>query len=145
MEPCLDHNSSGMVPGWNLTRASEKWKTNPMEESLGTNLLWLKNFFKFCWILLFHLVVRRSQLETTLKTFNNYQEVHGGSGGVKSREVNGRLILEGVLKLYWGIHSSIQLKEDDDQRLPCSTSTLKSQRKTVSNGSEFHVLILKTI
>jgi len=82
--------------------------------------------------------ITRSQLDTTLKTFNNYQEVHGGSGGVKSREVNGRLILEGVLKLYWGIHSSIQLKEDDDQRLPCSTSTLKSQRKTVSNGSEFH-------
>ena len=44
--------------------------------------------------------------------------MHGGSGGVKSREVNGRLVLEGVLRLYWGVHSAIQLKEDDDQRLP---------------------------
>ena len=85
------------------------------------------------------MVVIRSQLETTLKAFNNYQEVHGGTGCVKSREVNGRLILEGVLKLYWGIHSSIQLKEDDDQRLPVSTSTSKHQRKLNSNGNESEV------
>jgi len=80
--------------------------------------------------------IARSQLETTLKAFNNYQEVHGSTGCIKSREVNGRLILEGVLKLYWGIHSSIQLKEDDDQRLPVSTSTLKHPRKAKSNGNE---------
>jgi len=88
---------------------------------------------------LFDLVVLRSQLETTLKAFNNYQEVHGSTGCIKSREVNGRLILEGVLKLYWGIHSSIQLKEDDDQRLPVSTSTLKHPRKAKSNGNESEV------
>jgi len=80
--------------------------------------------------------ITRSQLETTIKAFNNYQDVHGGAGCVKSREVNGRLVLEGVLKLYWGIHSSIQLKEDDDQRLPVSTSTTKHQRKASTNGNE---------
>ena len=65
--------------------------------------------------------------------------MHGGAGCVKSREVNGRLVLEGVLKLYWGIHSSIQLKEDDDQRLPVSTSTTKHQRKASTNGNESEV------
>jgi Ras association domain-containing protein 2/4 len=35
---------------------------------------------------------------------------------VKSREVNGRLILEGALRIYWGIQGVIHLKEDDDQR-----------------------------
>lgn len=56
----------------------------------------------------------RSHLEAAIKLYNNYYEVHGGSGGVKSREVNGRIVLEGVLRLYWGIHSAIQLKEDDE-------------------------------
>ena len=33
------------------------------------------------------------------------------------REVNSRLILEGVLKVYWGVDSSIRLKEFDDKRI----------------------------
>lgn len=85
-------------------------------------------------------VLDRNQLETMIKAYNHYYEVHGGSGGIKSREVNGRLVLEGVLKLYWGIHSPIQLKEDDDQRLPCNTFTSKYQRR-ISNGGEFRVCI----
>ena len=76
-----------------------------------------------------------------IKTYNHYYEVHGGCGGVKSREVNGRLVLEGVLKLYWGLHSAIQLKEEDDQRLPCNNnSSPKYQRRVVSNGIEFQVI-----
>lgn len=80
----------------------------------------------------------RTHLETTIKSYNNYYEVHGGSGGIKSREVNGRLILEGVLRLYWGVHSAIQLKEDDDQRLP-SNGEIKTQRRIVSSGVELQV------
>lgn len=65
----------------------------------------------FC-ILILH---SRSHLEAAIKLYNNYYEVHGGCGGVKSREVNGRIVLEGVLRLYWGIHSAIRLQENDDE------------------------------
>jgi len=83
----------------------------------------------------------RNHLEATVKAYNHYYDVHGGSGGIKSREVNGRMVLEGVLRIYWGIHSVIQLKEDDDQRLPIATSPSKHQRRAVSNGIDFQVLL----
>lgn len=35
---------------------------------------------------------------------------------MKAREVNGRYVLEGALRIYWGIQGVIHLKEDDDQR-----------------------------
>lgn len=35
---------------------------------------------------------------------------------IRSREVNNRLILEGALRVYWGVQGVIHLKEDDDQR-----------------------------
>lgn len=57
---------------------------------------------------------------------------------MKSREVNGRLILEGVLRLYWGVHSAIQLKEDDDQRLPTNFES-KTQRKASLSDIDLQV------
>lgn len=35
---------------------------------------------------------------------------------IRSREVNGRLVLEGALRIHWGVRGLIHLKEDDDQR-----------------------------
>ena len=35
---------------------------------------------------------------------------------IRSREVNNRLILEGALRIYWGVQGVIHLKEDVDQR-----------------------------
>nr|CAH0113781.1 unnamed protein product [Daphnia galeata] len=78
--------------------------------------------------------ITRTHLETTIKSYNHYHDVHGGSGGIKSREVNGRLVLEGVLRLYWGVQSAIQLKEDDDQRLPSNIAEVKIQRKVSSSS-----------
>ncbi|KAF5275827.1 hypothetical protein FQR65_LT04065 [Abscondita terminalis] len=46
--------------------------------------------------------------------YNQYFD--GKSGEVRSREVNGRLVLEGALRVHWGIQGVIHLKEDDDQR-----------------------------
>lgn len=40
----------------------------------------------------------------------------GKSAEIKSREVNGRLILEGSLRIHWGVQGVIHLKENDDQR-----------------------------
>lgn len=94
----------------------------------------------FTLLMFFYLSTNfRNQLETTVKAYNHYYDVHGGSGGVKSREVNGRFVLEGVLRLYWGVHSVIQLKEDDDQRLSSSIVTSKYRRRVVSNGVDFQV------
>ena len=50
-----------------------------------------------------------------------------------SREVNGRLILEGIIKVYWGTEASVRLKEFDDTRLSSNTR----QNKTMSVGPDF--------
>ncbi|XP_015116571.1 ras association domain-containing protein 4 isoform X1 [Diachasma alloeum] len=75
----------------------------------------------------------RSHLENKLKLFNQYYE--GKSGGIRSREVNGRLILEGALRIYWGVRGVIHLKEDDDQRTVVTARNRNSCRKSVSEES----------
>lgn len=59
-------------------------------------------------------IIPLSQIESKLKTYNQF--FNNKSLEVKSREVNGRLVLEGALRIYWGIQGVIHLKEDDDQR-----------------------------
>ncbi|XP_043269956.1 uncharacterized protein Rassf [Venturia canescens] len=76
----------------------------------------------------------RSHLETKLKVFNQYYE--GKSGGIRSREVNGRLILEGALRIYWGVRGVIHLKEDDDQRTVVTARNRNSCRRSVSEEAE---------
>lgn len=56
----------------------------------------------------------RSTLEAKIKTYNQFYE--GKSGEIRSREVNGRFILEGSLRIHWGVQGVIHLKENDDQR-----------------------------
>ncbi|XP_060523509.1 uncharacterized protein LOC132700312 [Cylas formicarius] len=56
----------------------------------------------------------RSTLESKIKVYNQFFE--GKSGEIRSREVNGRYILEGSLRIHWGIQGVIHLKENDDQR-----------------------------
>ncbi|XP_057326710.1 ras association domain-containing protein 4 [Microplitis mediator] len=76
----------------------------------------------------------RSHLETKLKVFNQYYE--GKSGGIRSREVNGRLILEGALRIYWGVRGVIHLKEDDDQRTVVTARNRNSCRRSVAEKVE---------
>ncbi|XP_043474644.1 uncharacterized protein LOC122506493 [Leptopilina heterotoma] len=73
----------------------------------------------------------RSHLESKLKVFNQYYE--GKSGGIRSREVNGRLILEGALRIYWGVRGVIHLKEDDDQRTVVTARHRNSCRRSVTD------------
>ncbi|XP_059611799.1 uncharacterized protein LOC132258485 [Phlebotomus argentipes] len=56
----------------------------------------------------------RDQLEGKLKVYNQFFD--NKSMEIRSREVNGRLVLEGALRVYWGVQGVIHLKEDDDQR-----------------------------
>lgn len=77
----------------------------------------------------------RSQLDSKLKLFNQYYE--GKSGKVHSREVNGRLVLEGALRIYWGVVGVIHLKEEYDQRTVVTVRKRNSYR--YSNGSNLSV------
>lgn len=56
----------------------------------------------------------RDHLESRLKQYNQYFDTK--SHEIRSREVNGRLVFEGALRVYWGVQGVIHLKEDDDQR-----------------------------
>ncbi|XP_050314657.1 ras association domain-containing protein 4 [Anthonomus grandis grandis] len=59
-------------------------------------------------------VLPRSALESKIKVYNQFYE--GKSGEIRSREVNGRFVLEGSLRIHWGVYGVIHLKENDDQR-----------------------------
>lgn len=45
--------------------------------------------------------VPRGHLESKLKSFNQFY--NNKSQEIRSREVNGRLVLEGALRIYWGV------------------------------------------
>lgn len=71
-------------------------------------------------------ILLRSQLETKLKAYNQFYE--GKSGEIRSREVNGRLVLEGSLRIHWGVQGVIHLKENDDQRTVVTVRKRNSYR-----------------
>lgn len=48
------------------------------------------------------------------------------------KQVNGRLILEGALRIYWGVRGVIHLKEDDDQRTVVTARNRNSCRHSVT-------------
>lgn len=56
----------------------------------------------------------RDQVEGKLKLYNS--NFDNRKHEIRSREVNGRFVLEGALRIYWGVQGMIHLKEDDDQR-----------------------------
>lgn len=56
----------------------------------------------------------RDHLESKIKVYNQFFD--SKSQEIRSREVNDRLVLEGALRVYWGVQGVIHLKEDDDQR-----------------------------
>ncbi|XP_072161787.1 uncharacterized protein [Bemisia tabaci] len=83
----------------------------------------------------------RAHLETKLKLFNQYYD--GRSGEIRSREVNGRLVLEGTLRIYWGVVSMIHLKEDDDQRTVVTIRKRNSVRSGIYNGYDVNSEVSK--
>lgn len=74
----------------------------------------------------------RDHLESKLKVYNQYYD--NRSMEIRSREVNNRLILEGPLRVYWGVEGVIHLKEDDDQRTVVTVRKRNSCR--YGNNSE---------
>ncbi|XP_063238101.1 ras association domain-containing protein 2 [Bacillus rossius redtenbacheri] len=80
----------------------------------------------------------RSHLESKLKIFNQFYD--GRSGEIRSREVNGRLVLEGALRIHWGVLGMIHLKEDDDQRTVVTVRKRNSCRSGFFNGLDLEVM-----
>lgn len=75
--------------------------------------------------------IPRAHLEAKLRAYNQFH--NSKSAEVRSREVNGRLVLEGALRIYWGVQGIIHLKEDDDQRTVVTVRKRNSYR--FSNAS----------
>ncbi|ERL92207.1 hypothetical protein D910_09527 [Dendroctonus ponderosae] len=78
-------------------------------------------------------ILPRSTLESKIKVYNQFYE--GKSGEIRSREVNGRFILEGSLRIHWGVQGVIHLKENDDQRTVVTVRKRNSCR--VSSSPEY--------
>ncbi|CAN7991876.1 unnamed protein product [Ixodes pacificus] len=76
--------------------------------------------------------VPRGHLEGKLRAYNQFFE--GKSGIVQSRLRNGRLILEGSIRIYWGVNRMIRLKEEHDDRIPVRRrrSSLRLSRLSVN-------------
>lgn len=75
----------------------------------------------------------REHIESKLKQYNQFFD--NKSHEIRSREVNGRIVLEGALRVYWGVHNMIHLKEDDDQRTVVTVRKRNSCR--YSNSTDF--------
>ena len=54
--------------------------------------------------------VDRLQLEAKLKDYNAYFEEKMPSNVIQCRERNGKLIMEGSLRVYWDISQQLHLK-----------------------------------
>lgn len=67
-----------------------------------------------------------------MRAYNQFFE--GKSGIVQSRLRNGRLILEGSIRIYWGVNRMIRLKEEHDDRIPVRRrrSSLRLSRLSVN-------------
>ena len=63
------------------------------------------------------MIVKHQELVKKVKNYNDHMENNGASRLVlTSREVNDRLVIEGVLRIFWSIQHSIRVKEEHDQR-----------------------------
>ena len=71
-----------------------------------------------------------TELSNKLKNYNKYY-ADTARCQLQSREVNERLVLEGVLKVYWGTEFSIRLKEYTDQRV------INRHKKSLSLGFQY--------
>jgi len=71
-----------------------------------------------------------NEMRNKVNEYNQFYE-NAAKNQISSREVNGRLILEGVIKIYWGTEGSIRLKEYDDTRV------ISRHRKALSVGHNF--------
>lgn len=73
-----------------------------------------------------------SLLQVKLKEWNTFFEDKTQSNIINSRERNGKMILEGSLRVFWDLDHPLKLKEDADERLSSrrrSTVSLRPARE----------------
>lgn len=74
----------------------------------------------------------RDHFESKLKVYNQF--FNNRSHEIRCREVNERLVLEGALRICWGVQGVIHLKEDDDQRTVITVRKRNSCRYNANDG-----------
>ncbi|XP_064619736.1 ras association domain-containing protein 2-like isoform X2 [Lineus longissimus] len=77
--------------------------------------------------------VDREEILNKLRAYNEHYE--GKNGQLACKEVNNRLILEGLLRLRWGVTKEIHLKPKDD--IPAKLSPRRSRKSymlAIDNG-----------
>ena len=102
-----------MDPQWNLIRVLGK--------GINIDVRPLKFLVSFCKNYLFFragkIMLQEKDLFKKVNLYNDYMENNSAPRlKLTSREVNGRLVLEGVLRIFWGLHHSIRVKEEHDVR-----------------------------
>ena len=112
-------------------------------QSLHTMLLKLMKVlhFKIILVIIFRSFGRRensfirekNELKTKLDDYNSYYK-NVTKNQISSREVNGRFVFEGIMKVYWGTEASVRLKEYDDTRV---ININNRNRKAMSVGPDF--------
>jgi len=75
-------------------------------------------------------VREQNEMKNKVDEYNRYYE-NTAKNHISSREVNGKHVLEGVIKIYWGTEGSIRLKEFDDTRV------ISRHKKALSVGHNF--------
>ena len=76
-------------------------------------------------------MLQEKDLFKKVNLYNDYMENNSAPRlKLTSREVNGRLVLEGVLRIFWGLHHSIRVKEEHDVR--------PIMRRKSSKGKNIH-------
>ncbi|XP_008572040.1 PREDICTED: ras association domain-containing protein 6 isoform X2 [Galeopterus variegatus] len=77
--------------------------------------------------------ITREQLNSLLKTYNNFYENQKHLHILYGQTEDGKLIVEGMLDISWGVKRPIQLKIQDERQIP-SFSMLKSPDIFSSKG-----------
>ncbi|XP_054168005.1 ras association domain-containing protein 2-like [Oppia nitens] len=72
-------------------------------------------------------------LENKVKEYNQYFD--GKGNNIQYRERNGKLILEGSVRIYWDVSNVIQLKEDNDDRVFIRRQSYYNTRKSSAKSS----------
>ncbi|GLH16114.1 Cysteine-rich protein 1 [Gryllus bimaculatus] len=82
------------------------------------------------------LVLSYLGMEPGVESHTSFWEGGESFRWTKFAQVNGRLVLEGALRIHWGVIGMIHLKEDDDQRTVVTIRKRNSCRSEVLNGIE---------
>lgn len=117
MERCLDHSFLVMARALSHTRTLELKALRNQLLPKSMDLPCPAITWSPSWRCSFLPIGREKLLIDSFFKFQVYNQFYDNKSlEIRSREVNNRLVLEGPLRVFWGVQGVIHLKEDDDQR-----------------------------